>query len=96
MAYNIFVKFTGKAPGAGQSFVKEATEAGVVDKIRAEDGCIAYDYYFSAQDDKMLLLIEQWESFEHQQVHLKQPHMDELRAIKGKYIVDTVIKDFTL
>ena len=96
MAYNIFVRFTANAPRAGEAFVKEVNESGVADKIRAEDGCIKYDYYFSAQDDKLLLLIEQWESAEHQKVHLTQPHMDELRAIKSKYIIDTVIREFTL
>ena len=96
MAYNIFVRFTAAYPGAGEDFVKEVTEAGIADAIRSEDGCIKYDYYFSAQDDKLLLLIEQWESYEHQQVHLTQPHMDRLRTIKGKYITDTVIKEFTL
>ena len=94
MAYNIFVKFTGNAPGAGQGFVKEATEAGVVDKIRAEDGCIAYDYYFSAQDDKMLLLIEQWETKQHQQVHIGQPHMDRMRTFKDEYIQSTTLGEY--
>ena len=58
-------------------------------QIRQEDGCLAYDYYFSAQDENEVLLIERWESAAHQRVHMEQPHMARLREIKDKYIADT-------
>ena len=37
----------------------------------------------------MVLLIEQWESEEHQRIHMQQPHMTRLRELKGQYIDDT-------
>lgn len=49
----------------------------------------AYDYYFSAQDENEVLLIERWESAAHQRVHMEQPHMARLREIKDKYIAAT-------
>lgn len=58
-------------------------------QIRQEDGCLAYDYYFSAQDENEVLLIERWESAAHQRVHMEQPHMARLREIKDKYIAAT-------
>ena len=72
-----------------ETFVRELVEAGILTLIRDEPGCLAYDYYFSAQDENELLLIERWESAAHQRVHMEQPHMARLREIKDKYITDT-------
>ena len=54
-------------------------------------GLPAYDYYFSAQDENELLLIERWQSAEHQRVHMQQPHMQQLRAIKEQYVDSTTL-----
>ena len=34
------------------------------------------------------LLVEQWESEEKQQVHLRTAHMDRLRELKAQYVAD--------
>ena len=60
--------------------------------VRAEDGCIHYDYYFSAKDENVVFLFEEWTSEHHQQVHLTQPHIAQLKQIKEKYILDTVLR----
>ena len=54
-------------------------------------GCLAYDYYFSAQDENELLLIERWQSAEHQRVHMQQPHMARLKAIKEQNVDSTTL-----
>ena len=77
-------------------FIREELEENpVIEKdltaIRQEEGCLAYDYYFSAQDENELLLIERWQSAEHQRVHMQQPHMQELRAIKEQYVDSTTL-----
>ena len=51
----------------------------------------AYDYYFSAQDENELLLIERWQSAEHQRVHMQQPHMARLKAIKEQNVDSTTL-----
>ena len=66
-------------------------EKGILTAIRQEPGCLAYDYYFSAQDENELLLIERWQSAEHQRVHMQQPHMTRLRELKAQYIDDTAM-----
>ena len=76
-------------PEKREAFIQKVKETGVLEAIRAEDGCLKYDYYLSEADAEELLLIEQWESKQHQQVHLQQPHMDTLRSFKGDYIIDT-------
>lgn len=51
------VKYTAR-PGGGEKFVREITDSGILDAVRAEDGCISYDYYFSAESPDTVLLIE--------------------------------------
>ncbi len=88
--YTIYVKFEC-LPEKREAFIDKVKSTGVLDAIRAEDGCIRYDYYLSEKDPNELLLIEQWESKQHQQIHVTQPHMDTLRSFKGDYIINTVL-----
>ena len=93
--YTIYVKFDC-LPEKREAFIKKVKETGVLDAIRAEDGCIKYDYYLSEKDRNEILLIEQWETKEHQQVHLTQAHMDTLRSFKGDYITNTLLGEVEL
>lgn len=88
--YTIYVKFEC-LPQKREAFIQKMKDTGVLDAIRAEDGCIKYDYYLSEADSNELLLIEQWETKQHQQVHMTQPHMALLREFKGEYITNTVL-----
>ena len=84
----LYVRYTAK-DGCREAFVREIVETGILTLIRQEAGCLAYDYYISAQDENVVLLIERWESAEHQRIHMQQPHMTRLREIKDKYIAAT-------
>ena len=93
--YTIYVKFNC-LEGKREAFVEKMRSEGILDAIRAEDGCIMYDYYYSEEDPCLLLLIEQWESKEHQQIHCTLPHMDKMRTFKDDYIKDTLLGEITL
>jgi len=95
MNYTIYVVFK-TFDGKREAFVKKLQDEGIVSAIRNEDGCIRYDYYFSEKDKNELLLVEEWETKEHQQVHLTQPHMDALRSIKDDYVESTSLGEFRL
>ena len=88
--YVVFKSFDGKR----EAFVERAKAEGIVDEIRKENGCIRYDYYYSEKDPNEILLIEEWESKEHQQIHIEQPHMARLRELKPEYIVNTTLGEF--
>ena len=93
--YTIYVKFecfTQKR----EAFIQKVKETGVLDAIRAENGCIKYDYYLSEKDENELLLIEFWESKEHQQIHMTQPHMSTLQSFKGDYISKTILGEIQI
>ncbi len=86
----LYVKYHAK-PGCREAFVRQVVEEGILTLIREEKGCLAYDYYFSAQDADELLLIERWESAAHQRVHMEQPHMARLKAIKEQFVDSTAV-----
>mgnify|MGYP003297057374 CR=1 FL=1 len=87
----LFVTYTAK-DGQAQNFVNELEKSGAASLVRAEDGCIRYDYYYSAKDKNTVLLFEEWESEEKQQIHLTQPHIAQIKEIKEKYILSTELR----
>ena len=91
--YTIYVVFKC-LPGKRESFVERVKEEGILAAVRAEDGCLRYDYYFSEANANELLLIEAWETKRHQEIHIEQPHMAKLRALKGDYIETTTLGEF--
>ena len=93
--YTIYVKFECH-PQKREAFVQKMKDTGILDAIRAEDGCITYDYYLSDKDPDLLLLIEQWATKQHQQLHLTLPHMLRLREFKNDYIAKTILGEVGL
>ena len=83
----LYVVYTAK-PGCREAFVRQIVMEGIADTIRREEGCIRYDYYFSAQQEDKILLVEQWQTEQQQQAHLRAPHMDQLRRLKSEYVAD--------
>ena len=90
-SFTILVLYTAKNEGDREMFVKELTDKGVLDAIRNEDGCLAYEYYCSYEDARVLALYEKWESPEHLVPHRTQPHFLLLQEIKAKYVEHTDI-----
>ncbi len=93
--FTICVRYTAK-PGQREAFVRAVVTQGILTKIRNEEGCLAYDYYFSAQEEDVVLLVEKWASHEHQVRHMRQPHMDELMNLKEQYVAETVVRKVEL
>lgn len=91
----LLVKYTAK-PDGGEKFVREITASGILNTVRAEDGCEGYDYYFSAENPDTVLLVEKWASPEQQEAHLQSAHMAELMRIKEKYILNTAVEKAVL
>lgn len=93
--YTIYVKFNC-LPAMREAFIQKVKDTGILAAIRAEDGCIRYDYYLSEKDPNELLLIEQWQTKDHQQTHIAQPHMVQLRGFKDDYITKTTLGEVEL
>ena len=93
--YTIYVVFKC-LEGKREGFVEAVKREGILDAVRAEEGCLRYDYYYSDSDPSELLLIEAWESARHQQIHIEQPHMARLRAMKDDFVESTTLREFTV
>ena len=87
----LLVKYTAK-PGSREKYVDQVISSGLLDAIRAENGCLRYDYYFSVQEENVILLVEQWESEKLQQEHMQHPNMTRLQALKAEYIANTILQ----
>ena len=82
---NLFVIYTAK-PGMREAFLNAVKSSGILQRILDEKGCRRYEYFASVQNPDTLLLAETWENAELQKIHMTQPHMTELKAIKERYI----------
>ena len=92
-SFMILVTYTIE-PGKREAFVDEIVSSGLLEQIRHEKGCLSYDYYSSDQEEEILLLVEKWDSVKHQRIHMQQPHMEQLKKIKDRYVRDTKLERF--
>ena len=76
--------YTG-TDGNARKFVEEMESSGTADAIRAEQGNIRYDYFFSASDPETVLLIDSWASQEAIDAHHATPMMETIAALREKY-----------
>ncbi|MCB6615795.1 putative quinol monooxygenase [Ruminococcus sp. 210702-SL.1.03] len=83
-------------PQAREYFLGEVAAAEILQKTCREDGALRYDYYLSAADADAVLLVERWRSAEAQSAHLQTAHIAELKRIKEKYVLETVVEKFEM
>lgn len=76
--------YTG-TDGNARKFVEEMESSGTADAIRAEEGNLRYDYFFSASDPETVLLIESWTSQEAIDAHHTTSMMQTITALREKY-----------
>lgn len=87
--YKILVFYRAENGEVLRKFYEEVKNAGIIEKSREEAGNLQYDYFFSAEKENEILLVEKWESPESQQYHSTLPHFAELGKIKEKYNIQT-------
>ena len=69
------ITFSG-VDGNARKFVEEMESSGTADSIRAEEGNLRYDYFFSAADPETVLLIDSWASQKAIDAHHATPMME--------------------
>lgn len=88
------VEYTMK-PGGAQAYVQELLDAGILQQIRAWEGCLKYEYY-RAMDSDHLLLIEWWSDQEALSVHQSSDYFPKMLEIQKKYSLHTDLDKFTV
>ena len=65
---------------------------GLIEPTRKESGCISYELYEDKTNPGRFTFIEEWESQEHLDVHLKTPHL----VAAGEAFSKIVTKDLVI
>ena len=76
--------YTG-TDGNARKFVEEMESSGTAAAIRAEEGNLRYDYFFSAADPETVLLIDSWTSQDAIDAHHATPMMHTIAVLREKY-----------
>lgn len=90
----LHVTYTCK-PGQAEILVNTIKERGLQDKVRAEDGCMQYDYYISREAADTVLLIEMWRDADACAVHTTLPTIQEIRALGKEHSLNIDVQRFT-
>ena len=84
MAITVNLYYTG-SDGSARRFAEEMVASGVVDRVRAEEGNLRYEYFFPMEDPETVLLIDKWRDQAALDFHHKSPMMAEIAALRDKY-----------
>lgn len=94
MSLIVNIYYTGKN-GSAKKFVDEMISEGIVEKIRAEEGNIRYEYFFSKDDPETVLLIDCWKNKEALDAHHKTEMMKEIAILREKYELKMKVEQYT-
>ena len=81
-------------PEMRDDFMEAIITEGIDVACRAEAGNLKYEYYYSAEDDDEILLIEKWTDAGALAAHGKQEHYLRLGELKQEYVKETVVEKF--
>ena len=84
MSITINIYYTGKN-GNAKKFASEMESSGLIQKIRAEDGNLRYEYFYPINDDETVLLIDSWKNQQAIDIHHASPMMLEIAKLRDKY-----------
>ena len=83
------------ASGNAVQFAKEMTESGVVDRIRAKEGNLRYEYFVPMGDEQTVLLIDSWTDQAAIDEHHHSPMMQEIIRLREKYDLHMRVERYT-
>ena len=93
MAITVNLRYTGTG-GNARAFAEEMTSSGTVEKIRAEEGNLRYEYYVSLDDPETVLLIDSWADQAAIDAHHTSPMMATIAALRERYDLHMTVERF--
>ncbi len=73
-------------------FIEEMLDSGLRDEVRGEDGCMQYDYFFSAEDKSTGVLLERWRDDTALSKHMNGRVMERIQEVKARYKLETRVE----
>ena len=80
--------------GDPREFAYEMQNSGLQAEVKAEEGCIEYDYYAPLDGSDKVLLVEGWQNDELLERHKNSDIMAKIRALKDEMGIITNIERF--
>lgn len=93
MAITVNLRYKGKDDSA-MKFVQEMISSGTVDKIRAEEGNLRYEYFQSLDDPETILLIDSWTEQSAIDKHHATPMIGTIAELREKYDLHMTVERF--
>ncbi len=87
------LRYTG-TDGNARKFAEEMISSGTVDKIRAEEGNLRYEYYCSLEEPETVLLIDSWRDQAAIDAHHASPMMATIAELREKYDLHMTVERF--
>jgi quinol monooxygenase YgiN len=89
-------KSTLKVVAIAETSIDKAMELkkvclGLIEPTRKESGCISYELYEDTTNPGKFTFIEEWESQEHLDIHLKTPHLVAAGEAFGKIVTKDLV-----
>lgn len=78
------IYYSGEGNNAAK-FAEEMISSGTVEKIKAEEGNLKYDYFFPIEDNSTVLLIDSWTDKKALEIHHASPMMKTISKLREKY-----------
>ena len=94
MSVTVNIYYTGEN-GNARKFVKEMEESGTAAAIRAEEGNIKYEYFYPANDEETVLLIDKWKNQAAIDAHHATPMMGKITELRNKYDLKMQVERYT-
>ncbi len=82
--------------GNAKRFAEDMKNSGILEKIRNESGNLGYDYFFSANDDETVLLIDKWENQSAIDAHHASNIMLQIVSLRDKYGLSMRVERYVL
>ena len=73
-------------PGMRDEFMKIIHDDGILAETLKEKGNIGYAYYYPAENETDVFIMEQWVDRDSWEAHKVAPHIQKLQGIKEKYL----------
>ena len=88
---NVYYRGDG---GSVRRFVEEMVSEGVLEAVRAEDGCIGYEYFVSLDDPDSMVLIEHWRDEAALEAHARSENMKTIGLLKDRHCLSATVEKF--
>ncbi|MBR5913965.1 MAG: antibiotic biosynthesis monooxygenase [Selenomonadaceae bacterium] len=93
MSIAINIYYSG-VDGNAKKFADEMESSGTADAIRNEEGNLRYEYFFPANDNETVLLIDIWKNQAAIDIHHASPMMKKISNLREKYNLHMKVERF--